>query len=144
MAGRAGIGDKVFVVAYGNMGGAERLWWLLRHFGHERCAVVDLDCWRGPFVEGAEGTAEVARDYWVRVTTASGTHAKRYPPAAYPWVNPEYHVVHSSIVACNANLLSALRGEGIAETSAEDNYKTLKLVFAAYDSARAGKAIQLR
>jgi predicted dehydrogenase len=95
-------------------------------------------------VEGAEGTAEVARDYWVRVTTASGTHAKRYPPPAYPWVNPEYHVVHSSIVACNANLLSALRGEATAETSAGDNYKTLELVFAAYDSARAGKAIQLQ
>jgi thiosulfate/3-mercaptopyruvate sulfurtransferase len=44
----------VFVVAYGSMGGAERLWWLLRHFGHELCAVVDLDCWRGPFVEGSE------------------------------------------------------------------------------------------
>ena len=29
----------VFVVAYGNMGGAERLWWLLRHFGHDACAV---------------------------------------------------------------------------------------------------------
>ncbi len=28
-----------FVVAYGNMGGAERLWWLLRHFGHDACAV---------------------------------------------------------------------------------------------------------
>ncbi len=95
------------------------------------------------FVEGAQGTVEVARDYWVRVTTASGTQAKRYPPASFPWVDPEYHVVHSSIVACNANLLSALRGEGTAETSAEDNYKTLKLVFAAYDSARAGKAIQL-
>jgi thiosulfate/3-mercaptopyruvate sulfurtransferase len=53
-AAQAGIGDGVFVVAYGNMGGAERLWWLLRHFGHELCAVVDLDCWRGPFVEGSE------------------------------------------------------------------------------------------
>jgi thiosulfate/3-mercaptopyruvate sulfurtransferase len=44
----------VFVVAYGNMGGAERLWWLLRHFGHDRCAVIDFDCWRGPLVNGAE------------------------------------------------------------------------------------------
>ncbi len=53
-AGRAGIGDEVFVVAYGNMGGAERLWWLLRHFGHERCAVVDFESWHGPFVVGTE------------------------------------------------------------------------------------------
>ena len=34
-AGQAGIGPDVFVVAYGSLGGAERLWWLLRHFGHD-------------------------------------------------------------------------------------------------------------
>jgi thiosulfate/3-mercaptopyruvate sulfurtransferase len=44
----------VFVVAYGNMGGAERLWWLLRHFGHDECAVLDFDGWLGPLVEGEE------------------------------------------------------------------------------------------
>jgi thiosulfate/3-mercaptopyruvate sulfurtransferase len=53
-AGRAGIGAGVFVVAYGNMGGAERLWWLLRHFGHDDCAVMDLDGWHGPFASGEE------------------------------------------------------------------------------------------
>jgi thiosulfate/3-mercaptopyruvate sulfurtransferase len=53
-ASRAGIGDGVLVVAYGNMGGAERLWWLLRHFGHEDCAVLDLDGWLGPLRDGYE------------------------------------------------------------------------------------------
>jgi thiosulfate/3-mercaptopyruvate sulfurtransferase len=53
-AGRAGIGDGVFVVAYGSMGGAERLWWLLRHFGHDECAVLDLDGWLGPLRAGKE------------------------------------------------------------------------------------------
>jgi thiosulfate/3-mercaptopyruvate sulfurtransferase len=53
-AARAGIGADVFVVAYGNMGGPERLWWLLRHFGHDACAVVDLEAWHGPLVPGAE------------------------------------------------------------------------------------------
>ncbi|MDX6518036.1 MAG: thiosulfate/3-mercaptopyruvate sulfurtransferase [Gaiellaceae bacterium] len=53
-AGRAGIGDGVFVIAYGSMGGAERLWWLLRHFGHDACAVIELDAWRGPLVAGEE------------------------------------------------------------------------------------------
>ena len=47
-ASRAGIGEGVFVVAYGNMGGPERLWWLLRHFGHDDCAVLDLAAWHGP------------------------------------------------------------------------------------------------
>jgi thiosulfate/3-mercaptopyruvate sulfurtransferase len=53
-AGRAGIGDGVFVVAYGSMGGAERLWWLLRHYGHDDCAVLELDGWLGELRSGNE------------------------------------------------------------------------------------------
>jgi thiosulfate/3-mercaptopyruvate sulfurtransferase len=53
-ASRAGIGEGVFVVAYGNMGGPERLWWLLRHFGHDDCAVLELDGWLGPLPGGEE------------------------------------------------------------------------------------------
>jgi thiosulfate/3-mercaptopyruvate sulfurtransferase len=53
-AGRAGIEGGVFVVAYGTLGGAERLWWLLRHFGHDECAVIELDGWRGPLRSGEE------------------------------------------------------------------------------------------
>jgi thiosulfate/3-mercaptopyruvate sulfurtransferase len=59
-AGAAGIGPGVFVVAYGTLGGAERLWWLLRHFGHHDCAVFDLDAWRGPLRADGE-TAEPER-----------------------------------------------------------------------------------
>ena len=36
------------------MGGAERLWWLLRHFGHDDCAVMELDGWRGRLAAGDE------------------------------------------------------------------------------------------
>jgi thiosulfate/3-mercaptopyruvate sulfurtransferase len=55
-ASRAGIGDGVFVVAYGSLGGPERLWWLLRHFGHDDCAVLlgGIDAWGGPLVAGEE------------------------------------------------------------------------------------------
>ena len=55
-AGRAGIGDGVFVVAYGTVGGAERLWWLLRHFGHDACAVLPggIEAWGGPWRQGSE------------------------------------------------------------------------------------------
>ncbi len=54
VAGRAGIGPEVFVVAYGSLAGAERLWWLLRHFGHDACAVIELANWRGALVPGEE------------------------------------------------------------------------------------------
>ena len=57
-AGAAGIGPGVFVVAYdqGMNGGAARLWWLLRHFGHDDVAVLagGLDAWLGPLVAGEE------------------------------------------------------------------------------------------
>ena len=55
-ADRAGIGAGVFVVAYGNGGGPERLWWLLRHFGHDDCAVLlgGIDAWGGELREGEE------------------------------------------------------------------------------------------
>ncbi len=49
-ASRAGIGPGVFAVAYGN--GAARLWWLLRHFGHDDAAVIGE--WHGPRRSGAE------------------------------------------------------------------------------------------
>jgi thiosulfate/3-mercaptopyruvate sulfurtransferase len=57
-AGRAGIGPGTLVVAYdeGMTGGAARLWWLLRHFGHEQAAVLDggLGIWLGPLARGEE------------------------------------------------------------------------------------------
>jgi thiosulfate/3-mercaptopyruvate sulfurtransferase len=46
----------VFVVAYGSMGGAERLWWLLRHLGHDDCAVLmgGIESWGGELRHGQE------------------------------------------------------------------------------------------
>jgi thiosulfate/3-mercaptopyruvate sulfurtransferase len=62
---RAGVSADSDVVAYDERGegGAARLWWLLRHFGHERVAVLDggLAGWReagGPLSAGAEEAAE--------------------------------------------------------------------------------------
>jgi thiosulfate/3-mercaptopyruvate sulfurtransferase len=47
---RAGIGEDTLVVAYDEAaeGGAARLWWLLRHFGHDEVTVLDggLRGWR--------------------------------------------------------------------------------------------------
>jgi len=55
-AGCAGIGTGLFVIAYGSGGGPERLWWLLRHFGHEDCAVLlgGIEDWGGGLRAGEE------------------------------------------------------------------------------------------
>ncbi len=87
------------------------------------------------FIEGEKGSIELAKDYWLRITTADGTHARRVPPPRYPWADQAYDVVHSSIVPCNADLLKALKKERQAETTGEDNLKTVRLVFNAYESA---------
>src|ERR1700722_3193110 len=42
------------VFASGSLGGAERLWWLLRHAGHVQVAVIDLEAWRGPLARGVD------------------------------------------------------------------------------------------
>jgi len=92
-------------------------------------------------VEGDGGSAELAADYWVRVTTEAGTHAERCPPPRYHWADPAYDAVHASIVPCNADLLRALQSGIRPETHAEDNLKTLRLVFGAYESARTGQVV---
>jgi predicted dehydrogenase len=92
-------------------------------------------------VECERGSLELAAGYWIRSTTVAGTLSRRCPPPRYDWADPAYDVVQSSIVPCQQNLLAALRGEGVAETTGEDNVQTLRLVFAAYESARTGQVV---
>lgn len=94
-------------------------------------------------VEGEFGSVELAPDYWLRLTTKRGTESRRSPPPFYSWADPRYALVHSSIVACHADLLRGLQTNTAPETSAEDNLKTLKLVQAAYDSARGNGAREI-
>jgi D-apiose dehydrogenase len=96
------------------------------------------------FVEGEKGSAEVGPDFWLRVTTSQGTQAKRYPPPRYRWADPAYDLVHASIVACNAHLLQALRRTSPAQTTGEDNLKTVRLVFACYESAPDDSVISIQ
>jgi predicted dehydrogenase len=95
------------------------------------------------FVEASQGSAELTLDYWIRITTSGGTHLERCPPPRYAWADPRYDVVHSSIVPCHANLLGAMRGEGAAETTGDDNLKTVRLVFASYESAASGQVVRV-
>jgi D-apiose dehydrogenase len=95
------------------------------------------------FVEGTEGSVELGPDYWIRVTTRNGTTARQCPPPNYPWADSRYAVVHSSIVDCQRNLLDGLRNTGRAETTGEDNLKTMRLVATAYQSATTGNVIPL-
>jgi D-apiose dehydrogenase len=99
-------------------------------------------------IDGPLGTLELAPNFDLRITTRQpdGSHhtqVEMATPLAYPWADPDYAIVHSSIVDCNANILSDLRGEQPAETTGPDNLQTVRLVQAAYASARSSSVIRL-
>jgi predicted dehydrogenase len=93
------------------------------------------------YIEGKQGTIELAPDYWIRVTTDQGTHARRYPPPRYSWCDPDYNVAHASMVPIHRDFLKALETGRPPETSGEDNLKTMRLVYAAYESAGRNQVI---
>lgn len=91
--------------------------------------------------EGSEGSVYLGPDFEIRITTRQGTQVIYAKPPLYPWADPDYAVVHSSIVDCNRDILHALQKKGDAETTGEDNFRTVQLVFGSYESARTGKPI---
>ena len=95
------------------------------------------------FAEASRGSVELGGDYWIRTTTAEGTHAVRHPPPRYGWADPAYAAVQSSIVPCITDLAAGLRGERVAETSGDDNLRTVRLVHAAYESAATDRVITI-
>jgi predicted dehydrogenase len=96
------------------------------------------------FVEGERGSAELVPGCELQVTTRAGTRSHAVPPPCYDWADPRYAVVPSSIVLCHENRLRALQGRGNAENTAADNLRTVRLVFAAYQSAASGRTIILK
>lgn len=94
-------------------------------------------------VEGAEGSIHLTKDYQLRITSYAGTDVIKEPPKMYPWVDPKYALVHSSIVDCNRDILNGLTGKSAGETTGEDNLETVKLVHASYASARNNRLIHL-
>jgi predicted dehydrogenase len=98
------------------------------------------------FVEGSEGELKLEPDYWIRETTSAGTVSRRVVPPRYDWADPAYDLIHASMPACLSNLLEGLRGynaagDSKAETTGEDNLRTLQLVYGSYDSAETGQVV---
>jgi predicted dehydrogenase len=94
-------------------------------------------------IEGEHGSIQLTKNNAIHVTSRKGTEVFTASPKMYRWLDPEYALVHSSIVDCNRNILRALQGEGQAETTGADNLETVRLVHAAYASARDNKIIEI-
>ena len=93
-------------------------------------------------LEGTKGSVRLDAGFEVVTTTKEGSTREKVEPVMYNWLDPEYAVVHSSIVDEQRDILNGLRG-GKAETTGDDNFKTAQLVWAAYESAKTGKVINM-
>lgn len=101
------------------------------------------------FIEGEEGTitwdpsGPSGPSGKLSVGTNTGETSETLAPEPYPWADPRYGFAHPSIVSTNINLLAALRGECAAETTAEDNLNTMRLLHLALESARLNQALPI-
>ncbi len=94
-------------------------------------------------IEGSEGSLRLDIGPQISVTTKSGTTCETVTPERYSWQHPDYKVEPPSIVSCNRNILDDLLGRGKAETTGDDNFETVRLVFSAYQSARRNAVVQI-
>lgn len=95
-------------------------------------------------VEGEHGSIELTKEYQLLLTTRSGTERMTATPVTYAWADPEYSLIHSSIVDCNRDILHGLQGKSQAETTGADNLETVRLIHAAYASARKNQLIDMK
>lgn len=94
-------------------------------------------------VEGERGSLRLDPGFEIAVTTEQGTRMERVPMKSYPWQTDRLVPEPPSIVECNRNILEDMLGKGNAETTGEDNFETVRLVWAAYESARQNRVIRL-
>lgn len=95
-------------------------------------------------IEGDKGSVRLDPDYKFAITAGSKTHYEQMTMQKYKWQTDRLEPEPPSIVACNNDILQDLLGNGKAETTAEDNFETVRLVWAAYESASSGRVIRIK
>jgi predicted dehydrogenase len=91
-------------------------------------------------IEGGKGSINLTNNFELKITTRKGTNSTTIEPVIYQWANPDYAVIHSSIVDCNKDILEGMQG-GSCETTGEDNLRTVSLVWSCYQSAATKQTI---
>jgi predicted dehydrogenase len=92
-------------------------------------------------VEGSRGSIRLDPDLVIKITTSDGTITENVALEKYWWQTERLTNEPPSIVACNRNILNDMLGKGKAETTGDDNIKTVEMVFSGYDSARKNEVI---
>ncbi len=108
-------------------------------------SVVEHDSFSTVFilVEGDKGSVYLGPGFEIKTTTREKTTSEIVKFPAYPWADPDYIVNHESGIPLSRNIMADMLGKGIAENSGSDNFETVKLVWASYESASTGKLIDV-
>ena len=93
-------------------------------------------------VDGSDGTLRLKAGYRLEVTNASGAAVTDASPPLLPWAERPWHNIQESVLDIQRHFVDSLAEGRPPETSAEDNLKTLALVYAAYHSAERGGAAE--
>lgn len=106
---------------------------------------VEYDCFPQTLVylEGEKGSINLYKDCALSIVKPDGVATETVPLPNYSWVHPEYAIAHSALVACNNDLLNAIKSKTESENQAELNLETLRMVYAAYHSAKTGQAMDM-
>ncbi|MDF1548927.1 MAG: Gfo/Idh/MocA family oxidoreductase, partial [Bacteroidales bacterium] len=94
-------------------------------------------------IEGDKGSVRLDADYNFAITVGNETKFEKITMQKYKWQTERLEPEPPSIVACNNDILNDMLGKSKAETSGDDNFETVRLVWAAYKSAQSNKVIQM-
>ena len=108
-------------------------------------SVVDYECFPQTLaeIEGDRGSIRLGPEYQFTITTRNGQQKEQLSLPSYDWVNPQYAVVQSSMVALHRHFLAGIQNGEPVETTGSDNLRTLQLVYAAYDSSAESCVIDI-
>ncbi|SCK54585.1 Predicted dehydrogenase [Variovorax sp. HW608] len=97
-------------------------------------------------IDGSHGSLRLQADYQLVIHRRGGeTQTIRCEPPLHSWAERPWHNIQDSVLNIQAHWISCLRDVKEPQTSGADNLRTLKLVYAAYDSADSlQKAISLQ
>ncbi|TFH23220.1 MAG: Gfo/Idh/MocA family oxidoreductase [Bacteroidia bacterium] len=94
-------------------------------------------------IEGDMGSIRLDADFQISITVGSDTQKEVVTMKKYPWQTDRLVPEPPSIVDCNQDILMDMLGKGKAETTGDDNFETVRLVWAAYESARQNRVIEI-
>lgn len=86
-------------------------------------------------IDGELGTMRLAEGYALTIATRAGSETIDVSPPLLPWAERPWHNIQESVLAIQRHFVSCLEEDVEAETSGDDNMRTLALVHAAYESA---------